>query len=145
MPSQQFLYDKEIACKDTGEICKGYKEYLKSSHWLNLRKTRIKWRNGKAKCAVCGKESANVQLHHVSYKHLGDEKQSDLIVLCAECHKRVHEDKEFLAFMKKHRALYSGQETMKQHKKNMAKKKNRRRKMYRYATCPNSCHVRKIC
>lgn len=102
----------------------------------------------KAKCAVCGKESSNVQLHHISYKHLGNERPSDLVVLCAECHEKVHENKDFLNFMKKHRALYSGKETMAQHKKSQAKKKKKaakHRKMYRYATCPNSCHVRKVC
>lgn len=148
MPSMEFLYEKEIVCKDTGEVCKGYNAYLKSAHWLKMRKAKIKWHDGKAKCAVCGKESPNVQLHHVSYKHLGNERPSDLVVLCAECHEKVHKNKDFLNFMKKHRALYSGQETMAQHKKSQAKKKKKaakRRKMYRYATCPNSCHVRKVC
>lgn len=148
MPSREFLYETEIVCKDTGEVCKGYKAYLKSAHWFNLRKSKIKWHGCKATCAVCGKESSMVQLHHVSYKHLGDERPSDLVVLCPECHEKVHKDKDFLAFMKKHRALYSGQETMAQHKKSQAKKKKKaakRRKMYRYATCPNSCHVRKVC
>ena len=144
----EFLYEKEIVCNDTGEVCKGYKEYLKSAHWLNMRKSKIKWHDGKAKCAVCGKEFSNVQLNHVSYKHLGNERPSDLVVLCSECHEKVHENKDFLNFMKKHRALYSGQETMAQYKKSQAKKKKKaakRRKMYRYATCPNSCHVRKVC
>ena len=148
MPSTEFLYEKEIVCKDTGEVCKGYKEYLKSAHWFNMRKSKIKWHGCKANCAVCGKESSNVQLHHISYKHLGNERQSDLVVLCEECHEKVHKNKDFLNFMKKHRALYSGQETMAQHKKSQSKKKKKaakHRKMYRYATCPNSCHVRKVC
>ena len=148
MPSMEFLYEKEIVCNDTGEVCKGYNSYLKSAHWIKMRKDKIKWHDGKAKCAVCGKESSNVQLHHISYKHLGNERPSDLVVLCAECHEKVHENKDFINFMKKHRALYSGQETMAQHKKSQAKKKKKaakHRKMYRYATCPNSCHVRKVC
>lgn len=118
MPSMESLYEKEIVCK--------------------------------ANCAVCGKESSMVQLHHVSYKHLGDEQPSDLVVLCPECHKRVHENKDFLNFIKKHKGLYSGQETAEQRKKRKAKNKKRnerkkRKKMYHYATCPNSCRVRKVC
>ena len=150
MPSMEFLYEKEIVCKDTGEVCKGYKAYLKSEHWFNMRKSKIKWHGCKANCAVCGKESSMVQLHHISYKHLGDEQPSDLVVLCPECHKRVHENKDFLNFIKKHKELYSGQETAEQRKKRKAKNKKRnerkkRKKMYHYATCPNSCHVRKVC
>ena len=148
MPSDKFLYETEITCKDTGEVCKGYNAYLQSEHWKKLRNSRIKWESGVAECAACHKKTTNVQLHHVSYKRLGNERKEDLIVLCNECHWRVHHNEAFRKLLLEYREVYSGKETMAQHKKSQAKKKKKvakRRKMYRYATCPNSCHVRKVC
>lgn len=168
MPSDKFLYETEITCKDTGEVCKGYNAYLQSEHWKKLRNKRIKWENGIAECSACHKKTTNIQLHHVSYKKLGNERKEDLVALCDECHWRVHHNKAFRELLWEYRTVYSGKETMAEYKRRMACKKGgkasskkqsqkreqkrqqkrqaaKHRKMYRYATCPNSCHVRKVC
>lgn len=146
MASQEFLHETKIECKDTGEICNGFLEYLNSEHWSEFRKNRI---GKKSECAVCGNESDDIKLLHVSFKRLGNERPADVVALCGECYNRAREDKGFRDFLKAHKELYTGQETMAQHKKNQAKakrrKRNKCRKMYHYATCPNSCHVRKVC
>lgn len=82
-----FKYQQKIECKDTGEICFGYIEYLNSQHWKNLRSKLI---GVYRVCAKCGKQTSNIQLHHLTYKRLGREKDSDLLPLCDSCHKGEH-------------------------------------------------------
>lgn len=85
-----FKYEKEIYCDDTKETCFGYDEYLKSKHWKNLR-TRLIGNN--QICAICKQHKSAIQLHHLNYDRLGHELDSDLAVLCPNCHKLVHEAK----------------------------------------------------
>ena len=77
-----------IYCKDTGEYCLTYDDYLCSEHW---KRFRIKFYTvtKQRKCAVCQK-GKNLQLHHLTYKRLGREKISDVIALCGKCHKLEH-------------------------------------------------------
>lgn len=81
-----FKHIKSIYCKDTGEICNGYEMYLKSRHWLMLRNAII---THDTVCAICG-EKKPLQLHHKTYKRIGNESANDLLPLCEECHKLVH-------------------------------------------------------
>lgn len=71
---------------------KTYKAYINSYIWK--AKSRIVKEHFKV-CAVCGsKHSLNV--HHKTYKRLGNEKLRDLVVLCRKHHKKVHELKNLL-------------------------------------------------
>lgn len=79
-----------IECKDTGEKATGYKEYLKTDHW---RQRRIDiYRICDRKCQLCGKslDLPDANVHHKTYDHVGNELDSDLVLLCQECHKKVH-------------------------------------------------------
>lgn len=64
-----------------------YTEYLESPHWLKFKR---KYYSKKRDCLVCNTTKA-LNLHHVSYDHLGDERQSDVIPLCRPCHVDVHD------------------------------------------------------
>jgi hypothetical protein len=63
------------------------RKYMSSKEWKNLRKI-IKIRD--KKCVSCG-TLKNLEVHHLTYERLGDEKLSDLVVLCRECHQRQHD------------------------------------------------------
>lgn len=67
-----------------------YKAYLKSPHWQAIRK-RL-YRAYEYKCAMCG-SSRNLNVHHITYENLGEEKDEDLTVLCQRCHETLHDDK----------------------------------------------------
>lgn len=72
-----------------------YKEYIKSPEWkqkAEVAKEKAGW-----KCQVCNKDGNRTTLHahHRTYNNLGDEKDGDIIVLCAKCHGLFH-DKECL-------------------------------------------------
>jgi len=66
-----------------------YKEYLKSKQWLIKRKSAIKYYKGR--CCRCGSKY-RLEVHHLNYSRLGNEKMSDLLLLCADCHRIEHED-----------------------------------------------------
>ena len=78
---------KEIKCIDTGEVCIGYDNYLKSKHWSLLRKRFIP---KDMRCLMCGEVSNSLQLHHLTYMHIGNESDDDLIPVCENCHKLLH-------------------------------------------------------
>jgi len=60
-----------------------YLYYISSSAW-RIRRQRAIERAGK-RCQVCG-ESRWLQVHHVTYAHLGNEPDADLTVMCWYCH-----------------------------------------------------------
>lgn len=73
------------------DINVNYQEYLKSDEWKErsiLAKERAGWR-----CQLCSKggDKTSLHTHHNSYRHLGHEEDTDLVVLCRECHKLFHE------------------------------------------------------
>lgn len=75
----------------TGECVRTYKEYLKTKHWQNIKNKMYKSKY-KYECYCCGAKRG-LQLHHKSYKRVGNEKLNDLIYLCGNCHELVHEGK----------------------------------------------------
>ena len=66
-----------------------YQDYLKTEHWKILRRRLIKKSRGV--CAICGVKCKRImQLHHKTYVRLGEERPSDMMVLCPNCHRKVH-------------------------------------------------------
>ena len=67
-----------------------YQEYLQSKEWQIVRRKRLQIDG--YRCQMCG-TGKNLQVHHISYEHLGQEKEiDDLVTLCKECHQKVHEE-----------------------------------------------------
>ena len=64
-----------------------YDEYKKSPAWQRKRKA-VKQRDG-GQC-VCGAPAT--EMHHKTYNNLGKEPLSELVMLCNECHNRLHPD-----------------------------------------------------
>ncbi len=64
-----------------------YYKYLSSAKWKNKREQVLK--RDKNLCQICGKKIAN-EVHHLTYINLGNEKMSDLISICRDCHKKIH-------------------------------------------------------
>ena len=68
-----------------------YREYLKTTHWENIRETCKKRHGGK--CAVCNSPE-KIEVHHRTYENLGCEKPGDVIPLCDSCHDLFHKNKK---------------------------------------------------
>ena len=62
-----------------------YKDYLKSEKWQVVRNELL---IRKQNCSVCNNK--NVDIHHLTYKNIGNEKKQDLIRLCRDCHFTAH-------------------------------------------------------
>ena len=64
-----------------------YQVYLHSPTWAVRRADALE-RAGYV-CEECG-TPYGLQVHHIDYAHLGREQAHDLMVLCRECHQRMH-------------------------------------------------------
>jgi 5-methylcytosine-specific restriction endonuclease McrA len=73
-----------------------YADYLRTNHWRQLRKRKIVAVDGR--CERCGfygqrdKEGRmhGLDVHHLTYEHLGHEDMADLETLCRTCHREQH-------------------------------------------------------
>ena len=67
-----------------------YREYIQSKEWKAKAKA-AKHRAG-YRCEQCGvlKPEHLLHAHHLTYERLGNERKSDLKVLCNECHAEEH-------------------------------------------------------
>lgn len=84
----EFLCFNKIKSK-ISEI--GYKNYLLTPLWKYNRKKFIE--NREQKCEIC-KGNQKLEVHHLSYKNIGSEKNEDLCLLCNNCHTEVHKIKK---------------------------------------------------
>ena len=71
-----------------------YREYLKSDKWKMIAAQRLKIDN--MTCQCCGSKGTQLnplQVHHLSYRHIGNEENfifEDLVTLCRPCHMGLH-------------------------------------------------------
>jgi 5-methylcytosine-specific restriction endonuclease McrA len=63
-----------------------YRSALSSKYWKDLKREVIRCRG--RKCERCGAPYfvENLQLHHKHYQNIGNETQSDVELLCKNCH-----------------------------------------------------------
>ena len=66
-----------------------YEEYISSKEWKEKRKKVASERN--FICEMCKKQVGNkFHVHHMTYKNFMNEKDEDLMLLCKECHEKIH-------------------------------------------------------
>jgi predicted nucleic-acid-binding Zn-ribbon protein len=70
-------------------------EYLKSDHWKELRKRKLKQ---SPICEKCG-SNGYVEPHHLQYKNLYDVKLKDLMTLCRKCHVEEHKNLKLIVLV----------------------------------------------
>jgi hypothetical protein len=64
-----------------------YEKYINSQQWRN-RRARFLKKHG-LKCCICGNFGV-IHVHHLTYERLGNERDSDLQVVCEQCHNGIH-------------------------------------------------------
>lgn len=67
---------------------KRYKDYLASPEWLAFS-TEAKVETG-GRCQGCDRETWDLAVHHLTYERLGNEKATDVWVVCRRCHLKFH-------------------------------------------------------
>lgn len=70
-----------------------YEKYIRSNEWA-IKKAHRKDIDDH-KCVMCGRSEEHtrrgLQVHHITYKHLGNEDvYTELVTLCPTCHRRIH-------------------------------------------------------
>lgn len=78
----------EDRMKSSTERRRAYRAYIESDEWKSRREEH--YQTHRYKCSVCG-VSKKLQLHHVTYRNQGREKEGDLTWLCGKHHKEVHD------------------------------------------------------
>lgn len=77
--------------------CKNLAEYYKSDKWQYAR--TIKRDNPQLRCSICNNsegEHVQMELHHNTYRNLGEENGYELEWLCSTCHQELHEKVTYL-------------------------------------------------
>lgn len=64
-----------------------YRDYLQSDEWAERRAYMLD--RSDYQCSECGR-ATELEVHHLTYKRIGNERISDLLVLCRDCHGRRH-------------------------------------------------------
>ncbi len=70
------------------------KEQYKNKNWIDLRRKILE--RDSFTCVVCKRKHAELHVHHMSYpkgKFIWEIDQKHLVVVCKECHEKIH-DKE---------------------------------------------------
>lgn len=75
-----------------------YYEYIKSEAWQEVRRRYYKSKmfrcfseNDIWECYCCGANNVPLDLHHRTYKRLGNERINiDLVPVCRSCHTEIH-------------------------------------------------------
>jgi hypothetical protein len=65
-----------------------YEEYRQTDYWQKVRKEVLK--RALYRCQLCGEDSP-LDVHHRTYATRGEERTSDVIALCRDCHSKFHE------------------------------------------------------
>jgi DNA-directed RNA polymerase subunit RPC12/RpoP len=66
-----------------------YQSYLNTDHWKEIRERILEQRG--YECENCGSKD-NLQVHHLTYANIWNEKDEDLMLLCKHCHHEIHKD-----------------------------------------------------
>jgi hypothetical protein len=72
---------------------KEYREYLRSNHWKLTKENKLKLAG--YRCERCGvtSEAIKLNVHHIHYRTLNQEKPEDLQVVCDDCHRKADKDR----------------------------------------------------
>lgn len=86
---REFLRLRKVYREDstTMDLDVQHAEYLRSPHWLAFKEGYFKRHKGR--CFVTD-TYLNIDLHHITYKNLGAEKDEDVVPLCHSAHEFVH-------------------------------------------------------
>ena len=65
-----------------------YLAYLRSPEWASKRQRKL---SVKSRCEACNKiVDWGGHLHHITYQRIFNETLNDLMIMCKDCHKEVH-------------------------------------------------------
>lgn len=78
-----------------------YRDYLNTDHWRNFRRRIYEKRKI---CQNCGGKDKKLNIHHIVYSRF-NETEDEVIVLCQDCHFKLHSKKKWKEKMAKREPL----------------------------------------
>lgn len=88
---EKLRLQQEARDQEQAERHAAYSEYLTSPAWKKKR-AMVLDRAGDL-CEGCGVNRA-IQVHHLTYEHVGDEFLWELKAVCRQCHQKAHPEKD---------------------------------------------------
>lgn len=83
------LFCAERKTRTCNSYIENYTVYLNSPEWKEKARQRLELDG--YRCTKC-RSAINLRVHHITYASLGHEDiENDLITLCNDCHKKLHE------------------------------------------------------
>jgi len=77
--------------QETTKTWDSYGDYLKSKEWKQIKK-EYKDLYSTSVCSICSTEGETLNHHHWTYpKDWNDDSPDNLILVCEDCHKNIHE------------------------------------------------------
>ena len=86
MPKIKKVLVNEVLCLD-GSRATSYSDYLETRHWKTVRESALI--EAEFMCQKCRSQDG-LHVHHLTYERIGEEIDSDLMVLCSRCHIEEH-------------------------------------------------------
>ena len=71
-----------------------YKAHINSSKWKNIKEALFKLRGRKCESKLCVEQSSQLEVHHLHYETFGNERFSDLMIVCSSCHPKEDRERE---------------------------------------------------
>lgn len=96
-----------------------YTQYINSRTWKLKRREVLKRDNKQCQTCLSGE---NLEVHHKTYEHLGNEPLEDLITLCKHCHEAITSSIRFRRYSKKGWEMLATVEAVKREQNQSQKK-----------------------
>lgn len=85
-------FQLESRCKEIERLrSMPYKDYLKTEHWQTVREAALE--RAEHRCQACN-DATKLHVHHRTYERRGEENPTDVVALCADCHRVFHEHRK---------------------------------------------------
>ena len=82
--------NKKIRLTESQKKRRVYQKYLRSIEWKSFRERVLNLR-GK-KCQYCSDTENQIHINHIHYNNFTEERLEDVLVLCKDCHIRLHDE-----------------------------------------------------
>ena len=82
-----WVNDESAACLLARPQTLLYRDYMISPQWAAKRKAAVA-RAGNT-CQRCGRRNCRIEIHHLTYVRLGQERPEDLVAVCTDCHRHL--------------------------------------------------------
>jgi hypothetical protein len=74
--------------REKSDFSRWYDRYLKSRSWQEKRLKVL--HRSQFRCEGCGADNKATQVHHLTYENVGYEFLFQLVAVCKDCHKNIH-------------------------------------------------------